>query len=95
MNRLPLADAGTFRWGCSSAGRAPALQAGGQRFDPAQLHQMVLVFECEGWLFAGRQAVAGRPARWRSPSGVSVDTLFWKKKGLQKIDDLLPVLLKL
>ncbi len=24
--------------GCSSAGRAPALQAGGQRFDPAQLH---------------------------------------------------------
>ena len=25
--------------GYSSAGRAPALQAGGQRFDPAQLHQ--------------------------------------------------------
>jgi hypothetical protein len=25
--------------GCSSVGRAPALQAGGQRFDPAQLHQ--------------------------------------------------------
>ncbi len=24
--------------GCSSAGRAPALQAGGQRFDPAYLH---------------------------------------------------------
>ncbi len=30
-------------WGCSSAGRAPALQAGGQRFDPAQLHQFTLV----------------------------------------------------
>ena len=28
------------RWGFSSAGRAPALQAGGQRFDPANLHQM-------------------------------------------------------
>lgn len=28
-------------WGCSSAGRAPALQAGGQRFDPAQLHHFV------------------------------------------------------
>ena len=28
-----------FIWGRSSAGRAPALQAGGQRFDPAQLHQ--------------------------------------------------------
>ena len=25
--------------GCSSAGRAPALQAGGQRFDSAHLHQ--------------------------------------------------------
>ena len=25
-------------WGCSSAGRAPALQAGGHRFDPAYLH---------------------------------------------------------
>ena len=25
-------------WGCSSVGRAPALQAGGQRFDPANLH---------------------------------------------------------
>ena len=27
--------------GYSSAGRAPALQAGGQRFDPAYLHQRV------------------------------------------------------
>ena len=26
-------------WGCSSAGRAPALQAGGQEFDPPYLHQ--------------------------------------------------------
>ena len=25
-------------WGCSSAGRAPALQAGGQEFEPPQLH---------------------------------------------------------
>ena len=29
-------------WGCSSAGRAPALQAGGQEFDPPHLHQKVL-----------------------------------------------------
>ncbi len=28
-----------FCWGISSVGRAPALQAGGQRFDPAILHQ--------------------------------------------------------
>ena len=27
-------------WGFSSAGRAPALQAGGQRFDPANLHHV-------------------------------------------------------
>ena len=26
-------------WGCSSAGRAPALQAGGQEFDSPHLHQ--------------------------------------------------------
>ena len=29
-------------WGCSSAGRAPALQAGGQEFDPPHLHQTFL-----------------------------------------------------
>ena len=27
-------------WGCSSIGRAPALQAGGRRFDPVWLHQI-------------------------------------------------------
>ena len=27
-----------IKWGFSSAGRAPALHAGGQRFDPANLH---------------------------------------------------------
>ena len=30
---------GNFIWGCSSVGRAPALQAGGHRFDPVHLHQ--------------------------------------------------------
>ena len=28
-------------WGYSSAGRAPALHAGGQRFDPAYLHHFL------------------------------------------------------
>ena len=37
---------GASRWGFSSAGRAPALQAGGQRFDPANLHHL-LSFEKE------------------------------------------------
>ena len=27
-------------WGCSSAGRAPALQAGGRQFDSPHLHQV-------------------------------------------------------
>ena len=29
-------------WGVSSAGRAPALQAGGHRFDPGTLHHKTL-----------------------------------------------------
>ena len=29
---------GAFRWGCSSVGRAPALQAGGQGFESLHLH---------------------------------------------------------
>ena len=28
-----------IKWGCSSVGRAGALQASGRRFDPVQLHQ--------------------------------------------------------
>ena len=39
----PLASASgfwytSFHWGCSSAGRAPALHAGGHRFNPVHLH---------------------------------------------------------
>ena len=38
--RLPAKwEVTTFKWGCSSAGRAPALQAGGQEFDSPHLHQ--------------------------------------------------------
>ncbi len=29
-------------WGCSSVGRAPALQAGGRQFESDQLHQNLL-----------------------------------------------------
>jgi hypothetical protein len=31
---------GLLLWACSSAGRAPALQAGGRRFDPGHVHQL-------------------------------------------------------
>jgi hypothetical protein len=36
---LPDHSSKITKWGLSSAGRAPALHAGGQRFDPARLHQ--------------------------------------------------------
>ena len=35
-----------FPWGISSVGRAPALQAGGRRFDPDYLHQFRIE---DGW----------------------------------------------
>ncbi len=33
----------TYLRGYSSAGRAPALHAGGQQFDPAWLHQSLMI----------------------------------------------------
>ena len=39
-------------WGISSAGRAPALQAGGRRFDPVILHQHFAVCVCVVWLLS-------------------------------------------
>ena len=32
---------GARLWGCSSVGRAPALQAGGQEFESPRLHHLV------------------------------------------------------
>ena len=47
-------------WGCSSAGRAPALQAGGHRFDPGQLHHS----GCRKQMMAGLyRAAVGRGSR--------------------------------
>ena len=34
----PISKDGEFLWGLSSAGRAPALQAGGHRFEPCRPH---------------------------------------------------------
>ena len=45
-------------WGHSSAGRAPAWHAGGQRFDPAWLHQ----------ISGGHGCLSGSPASSTSPS---------------------------
>ena len=35
-------EVSTKIWGCSSAGRAPALQAGGQEFDSPHLHNLTV-----------------------------------------------------
>ena len=39
VHELPSNEEWRSERGCSSIGRAPALQAGGRRFDPVQLHQ--------------------------------------------------------
>src|SRR5699024_5698367 len=38
----------SYVWGLSSAGRAPALHAGGQRFDPASLHHSLKFYVYHG-----------------------------------------------
>ena len=38
VRRAAADEVSTKIWGCSSAGRAPALQAGGQEFDSPHLH---------------------------------------------------------
>ena len=52
-------------WGCSSAGRAPALQAGGRRFEPDHLHQIRRLHQIGpfGWAGLDRmglRSVAGK-----------------------------------
>ena len=53
-------------WGISSAGRAPALQAGGRRFDPVILHQssmLVCLHALTGVGGVVKQALAIEPVR--------------------------------
>ena len=49
-------------WGCSSAGRAPALQAGGQGFDSLHLHQPAVLAAKPG-LPSRRTTVSDRAGR--------------------------------
>ena len=37
-----------FIWGCSSAGRAPALQAGGRQFESLSVHQILRLLSLAG-----------------------------------------------
>ena len=62
MTRSPFRTEGSFpewRRGCSSVGRAPALQAGGHRFDPVHLHHYApSMMRCE----CGRRSAAAQRA---------------------------------
>jgi hypothetical protein len=51
--------------GHSSAGRAPALQAGGRRFDPGWLHQRKYLQIGEFWEAGGTRLVLGFGGEYR------------------------------
>ena len=66
------AQAGPWFWGCSSAGRAPALQAGGRRFDPDHLHQPFSGF--------GVERIGGAICRWRHGEEKEIGLAVWVRK---------------
>ena len=68
LRRRSTGLAGPFAWGCSSAGRAPALQAGGRRFEPDHLHQHSMDF----------------PLAALEPRGSFFDNLVWPMKVASK-----------
>ena len=45
-----------FIWGCSSVGRAPALQAGGQEFESLHLHSRAKRMHLEDFVLLVMQA---------------------------------------
>ena len=59
-----LGTIGFHPWACSSAGRAPALQAGGHRFDPGHVHHFLVLDRLS------RHLVGGRKLKVRSPSAL-------------------------
>lgn len=54
------------KWGCSSVGRAPALQAGGRRFDPVHLHHAI-IYERFVRLFRSSSMVERPPVKRMVP----------------------------
>ena len=48
--------------GCSSFGRAPALQAGGSRFDPVHLHQIAVVAQSVEHLICNQGVEGSNPS---------------------------------
>ena len=51
-----------IKWGCSSAGRAPALHAGGHRFESVHLHHRYQNYKCG----IGGVIKSGRASRFSS-----------------------------
>ena len=79
---------GPWKRGCSSAGRAPALQAGGHRFDSVQLHQLGGLRH----LASGVTLYAGPDAWFLNPDCWNLQSLFdiverewsdWLRAGLE------------
>jgi hypothetical protein len=69
-------------WGRSSAGRAPALQAGGHRFDPGRLHPPRLL--CKRVL--PHRLWLSQPTRCRSPKqGGTHQNKHWLYRGMFRI----------
>ena len=61
--------------GCSSVGRAPALQAGGQEFESPHLHQFIIKTNCGGVAQLGERLLRMQKVR---SSSLLVSTIFKK-----------------
>ena len=70
-----LNNRGSLKWGVSSAGRAPALQAGGHRFDPGTLHQKKNGVPDKADALVGRGETKTRASIRRKTNVKSVDLI--------------------
>ncbi len=66
-------------WGCSSVGRAPALQAGGQEFESPHLHHLIIKSNCGGVAQLGERLLRMQKVR---SSSLLVSTILTIKYGL-------------
>ena len=60
-------------WGCSSVGRAGALQASGRRFDPVQLHHNIYFVEREKMAVPKSKITKSRRGMRRSHDAIDND----------------------
>ena len=67
-------------WGISSAGRAPALHAGGQRFDPAILHHRDRIYFAEYTFLIYRASLSFQIRLARAKSKARVEAVRSREK---------------